>query len=190
MKRLAYSLLLFLALPAASGFAQGRFIFGIAAGAEAATGYHVPSDSKSKSYYSKPQITEAGGIEIGYFIPDLFSISAKGLLDLSVNFIEIPVTVKIPIPSALNTYFFAGPMVTIFLGSNTLNDIALYGGFGVALPLSKGADFYIDLGLSIGFINVSTPAPEFIDDPIGFNSPFYKIYSRELHLNFGFLFGK
>jgi len=65
MKRIAYSFLLFLALPAASGFAQGRFMWGFTGGVNTGYRYEVPQSPGYSSYNTGWAIGYHGGIELG-----------------------------------------------------------------------------------------------------------------------------
>lgn len=193
MKRIAYSFLLIALLCPAYGFAQGKIMYGVTAG--------VNLGSIIDNYIPGRSIGILAGLEIGYFNWDHYSVSIQALYDqkghtvynsapLLMNYLEVPITVKIPFTFSYSKfYFFAGPTIGFFLSSSSgedapLLDYGLYSGLGFTTPLNKDLDFVFEAGATLGFNNISHH-PVFTGIITYTND-----HSQDIRIQLGILFGK
>jgi hypothetical protein len=188
MKFITIRLLLFLALPAASSLAQGRFMYGLNGGINFWNlDRHDLGDGSNSS--TNRIVYPIGGIEFGYFDWDHFSYSAQFIFDQSS--IEIPLLFNVPITHGeWKAYLFAGPAISAITGEyrNVLysfeSNYGIYGGVGISHALSKTNDLFLQASYDYGLKNVaSTPM---IDFP---GTHYFKEYTRILRIYFGILFG-
>ncbi len=190
MKRIAYSFLLFFVLSPACGFAQGGFRFALVAEGFLGTAVNVPAVGNSPSYLTSPPVLAGlGSIEMGYYNWDRFCLSAQILINLpDPSYLQIPILIRIPvIKNDWKGYVFAGPLAGIGTANESGGiDFAIYFGIGILNYLNKDADYFFQLGFSLGIFDISGPSS--IDPTADYIR--YRIYTRELHLQFGILFGK
>ena len=199
MKRIAYTFLLFLALSPASGFAQGRFMWGITGGVNIGYRYEIPDPSFSSnepSYRSGWAPGLHGGIEFGYYNWNAICVT----IELEYNqrnyydngyrsdqgFLEIPVLLKVPIlGKESRLYVLAG---TNFGTDGEAFDIGIAAGVGFSAPFSSRTDVYIQTEYVYGFNELVHPVYTY-DLAIG-AKPYtpYTNYSREIRLQLGILF--
>ena len=198
MKRIAYSLLLFLALCPASGFAQGRWMYGVNAGINTGYRYEVPVDFPSASPYTTrwaPGFHTA--FEFGYYNWNVICITMnleynqrnyrdQGFI-WSDDFLEIPILIKIPVMGKNpRLYLIAGPN----FGIHYPIDIGIVGGIGITTALTGRTDFFFQTEYIYGFNELIHPAYTY-ELAVG-AKPFalYTNYSREIRITLGVLFGK
>ena len=167
MKIITTTLILFLAVSASCGFAQGRFMYGVNGGTNFWNLYRQDLGDGSTSATNRI-INPFGGIEFGYFDWDHFSYSAQILFDQSS--IEIPVLFNVPITHGeWKAYAFAGPTFSVLtaeyrdlLYNSGSSDYGIYGGLGISHALSKTTDLFMQAGYAFGLKNVFvTPTIDF-----------------------------
>jgi hypothetical protein len=186
MKRLAYSLLLFLALPAASGFAQGKFMYGFTGGLTYFRLYNISSSSSSSSFLTPYSSGMLGGVEIGYFNWNSLSYYLQfSFVDYSSStHFELPIMAIVPvIHPDWRIYIYGGPILAYGIPS----DVGLSGGLGFSYPISPGADFFLQCGYYYGLKNQTIPVE--YSPAIGPLVTF-STYQREFRFSIGILMGK
>jgi hypothetical protein len=183
MKRIAYSLLLLLALSPARGFAQGKMMWGFS------LGFDISYRVSSGPHNTGAAAGVLGGLGIGYFNWKKFSVSAQifllnkgysaytgpidGSLEIFHEYIEISSDIKIPLIER-NLYVFAGPTVGIPLTQASPFDFGIYGGVGISGSLSNTVDMYLQISYVYGLQNLNNSSE----------------HSREIRMSVGILIGE